>query len=169
VTPPVGQLDKPRTTQPLRSTPITGASSLLRAGPPARHSTPSPVPHRPSSPDSRRLHAGDHLARKRPHPPGSSQGRIKTLVLISTTDFDASTAVRSRSPSRTPPDAQTAPFPHSLTTTVFSQRSRGAVWNRPPPNDSEGPKPSWPVEHPQGFTDLPQQTPSVQDAMILPV
>lgn len=81
--------------RPLRSPPITGASALLRAGPPAcphRYSTPhsfccstrslsppatfsgsgSPYRHTPSHvpcssrrPGSRRLHTGHHLASKR--------------------------------------------------------------------------------------------------------
>ena len=81
--------------RPLRSTPITGASSLLRAGPPARphrystpHSfccstrslsppatfpghrqpyrhTPSHVPCSSCRSGSRRLHTGHHLASKR--------------------------------------------------------------------------------------------------------
>src|SRR6266576_4812414 len=84
---------RPRTTRPLCSAPITGASALLRAGPPARpatvlspsrhqhrlerslsptasaagqyQDTPSPVPHGSRRPGSRRLHAGHHLARRR--------------------------------------------------------------------------------------------------------
>jgi len=80
--------------RPLHSTPITEASPLLRAGPPARsatvlnnsqflllaalplgightldrhrfRSTPSHVPRESRRPDSRRLHAGHHLANKR--------------------------------------------------------------------------------------------------------
>ena len=38
-TPPVDRTNKPRTTRPLRSAPITGASPLLRAGPPANPAT----------------------------------------------------------------------------------------------------------------------------------
>src|SRR6185437_9275834 len=79
-------------TQPLRSTPITEASSLLRVGPPARlatvlnplrfpplgtlplahlqqgelcQDTPSPVPRESSRSGSRRLHAGHRLANQR--------------------------------------------------------------------------------------------------------
>ncbi len=88
---PVDRTDQPRTTRPLRSGPITGPSSLLRTGPPARPATvlnplrcrrlgrslspartsraypgtPSPVPHGSRRPGSRRLHAGHHLARRR--------------------------------------------------------------------------------------------------------
>src|ERR1019366_7439914 len=84
---------KPRTTRSLRSAPVTGASPLLRTGPPARPATvlsplrfsrsgnslpdgprtgagqyqdaPSPVPRGSRRPGSRRLHAGHHLASKR--------------------------------------------------------------------------------------------------------
>jgi len=81
--------------RPLRSTPITGASPLLRAGPPASATTvlnasqfllpgtlplathpnpgagrqcrrsPSHVPRRSRRPGSRRLHAGHRLANQR--------------------------------------------------------------------------------------------------------
>src|SRR4029453_8070696 len=40
-TAPVDQTNQPQMTRPLRSTPITGASPLLRAGPPARHGEPA--------------------------------------------------------------------------------------------------------------------------------
>src|SRR5258706_4153002 len=42
---------------------------------------------------------------------------------MSSTGFGTSATIRSRSPSRSPPDASTGAFPSSLTTTVFSQRS----------------------------------------------
>src|SRR5207344_1069319 len=54
---PVARATKPQMSQPLHSTPITGASSLLRAGPPAR-------PHRYSTPHSFRC-----LAHSLSHPP----------------------------------------------------------------------------------------------------
>jgi len=92
--PLVARVTKSRMSQPLRSAPITGASSLLRAGPPARshrystphsfccstHSlshppndhgqeqyqhAPSHVLRRSRSSGSRRLHAGHRLANKR--------------------------------------------------------------------------------------------------------
>jgi hypothetical protein len=124
-------------TRPLRSTPITRASPLLRAGPPAGPATvltpalrtgyslsppgnpngqcrirPSPVPCRSRRPGSRRLHAGHRLASQRAPArlvPGSSgyPGFDVTCVI-----FDTSTANRLRSPSRSPPDASPAPFPH---------------------------------------------------------
>jgi hypothetical protein len=57
------------------------------------------------------------------YPPGSSRRLFISPVSMPSTCFDTSTAVRSRSPSWSPPDASSAPFPRSLTTTVFSQRS----------------------------------------------
>jgi hypothetical protein len=89
--PPVDQMNQPQMTQPLGSTPVTGASWLLRAGPPARPATvlnpsqfrllgglpvatlagsrcrgaPSHVPCESSRSGSRRLHAGHRLASQR--------------------------------------------------------------------------------------------------------
>ena len=57
------------------------------------------------------------------HPPGSSRDRIDTPVPMSSLTFDTSTAIRLRSPSRSPPDTLTGAFSSSFTTTVFSQRS----------------------------------------------
>jgi hypothetical protein len=57
------------------------------------------------------------------HPPGSSRELLAFPVSMSSTCFDASSAVRSRSPSRSPPDTSPGAFSASLTTTVFSQRS----------------------------------------------
>ena len=123
-------------TRRLRSTPITGASPLLRAGPPAGPATvltpapgllplahpqkpngqcrlrPSPVSCRSRRPGSRRLHAGHRLASQRAPArliPGSwvHPGFGVTCVV-----FDTSTAIRSRSPSRSPPDTSRVPFPH---------------------------------------------------------
>src|SRR6476661_7125208 len=125
-----------RFTRRLRSTPITGASPLLRAGPPAGPATvltpapgllplahpqkpnaqcrlrPSPVSCRSRRPGSRRLHAGHRLASQRAPArliPGSwvHPGFGVTCVV-----FDTSTAIRSRSPSRSPPDTSRVPFPH---------------------------------------------------------
>jgi len=45
------------------------------------------------------------------HPPGSSRALLTAPVSMSSTCFDASSTVRSRSPSRSPPDASPAPFP----------------------------------------------------------
>ena len=46
------------------------------------------------------------------HPPGPSRRLLYSPVSMSPSCFDASTTVRFRSPSRSPPDASRAPFPH---------------------------------------------------------
>jgi hypothetical protein len=46
------------------------------------------------------------------HPPGSSRRLLTSPVSMSFLRFDASSADRLRSPSRSPPDASRAPFPH---------------------------------------------------------
>jgi hypothetical protein len=101
---------KPRMSQPLRSTPITGASSLLRAGPPARphrystphsfccltHSLSHPPPCRnersigPRLPTFRVVAADQTRAAFTPgtawpingHPPDSSRGFAHTPILV---------------------------------------------------------------------------------------
>jgi hypothetical protein len=124
--------------RPLRSAPITGASALLRAGPPARAATvlsTSPFqrlgalplalprrssvdarlpvfPHASRRPGSRHLHAGHHLASNtgsRQAHPGTG---INAPVLMPSSTLDASAVVHSRSPSRSPPDSSQLPFPH---------------------------------------------------------
>src|SRR5450631_3233260 len=57
------------------------------------------------------------------YPPGSSRSRRNTPASMSSKRFGTSATIRSRSPSRSPPDASTGAFSSSLTTTVFSQRS----------------------------------------------
>ena len=148
--------------QPLHSTPITGASSLLRAGPPARphrYSTPRSfrcLTHSLSHPppcgeralyrhtlshvscssrrsDSRRLHAGHRLANK--------QAPARLFPGLCThPGFDAisyfSTLPQRFARARLPDPRLTAltpPFPRSLPTTVFSQCSIEV-------GDAEGPQ-----------------------------
>ena len=124
-------------TWPLRSTPITGASSLLRASPPARptsvlnpsqfppveslplavlagrryRGTPSPVPRESSRSDSRRLHAGHHLANKRAPARLIPEPLIRSGFDANRVCFDTSSANHLRSSFRSPPDASSAPFP----------------------------------------------------------
>src|SRR6266511_1808709 len=138
--------------RPLRSTPITEASPLLRTGPPARpqrYSTPhgfcrltrSLSPTRSSltgqAVSTSRLptfHAGaadqDHAAFMpdtawpvNGHPPDLSRKFLSPPVLMPSVRFDTSSAVHSRSSSWSPPDASTDAFSSSLTTTVINQRS----------------------------------------------
>ena len=136
--------------RPLRSPPITGASALLRAGPPAcphRYSTPhsfccsthslsppvtfpglrSPYRHTPSHvpcssrrPGSRRLHTGHHLASKR------APARLfpKFYIYLCFDVVSCFSMLPQRIAFARLPDprltAFTPPFPQSLTTTVFS-------------------------------------------------
>jgi hypothetical protein len=134
--------------RPLRSTPITGASPLLRAGPPADPATVLNAsscrcwraPSRPGEAGhgiSTCLPAFHAKAADRARaafmpgtawpvnglPPGSSRGYWVAPVLMPFPGLDTSSAVRSRSPSRSLPDPSTGAFSSSLTTTVFSQRS----------------------------------------------
>src|ERR1019366_9098853 len=74
------------------------------------------------------------------YPPGSSRGRRNTPVSMSSQGFGTSATIRSRSPSRSPPDGLTGAFSSSLTTTVFSQRSMrrlGASLRRAAPKGHE--------------------------------
>src|SRR6266568_6715245 len=92
--------------------PLTGpATSSTPPGGRYRH-RPSHVPCRSRRPGSRRLHAGHHLANTRAParliPGVLSCPRFRCRPRL----FDTSTAVRSRSPSRSPPDTSRAPFPH---------------------------------------------------------
>jgi hypothetical protein len=56
-------------------------------------------------------------------PPGSSRATADRPGFDVTLLLDTSAAIRSRSPSRSPPDTLTRAFSSTLTTTVFSQRS----------------------------------------------
>ncbi len=154
--------------RPLRSTPITGASPLLRAGPPARAATvlntsgfsrsvcslspttptrrrqcrhaPSHVPHSSRRPGSRHLHAGHRLANNS----GTRQTHpgiaLRPRFRCRFLNLDASTVVHSRSSSRSPPDDSPAAFSSTLTTTVFSQRSSRWFDTIPRKDDAEGPQ-----------------------------
>ena len=84
---------------------------------------PSPVPYGSRSPDSRRLHAGHHLANGRAPARLIPELRSHTGFDVVWFPFDTSAAIHLRSSSRTPPDASYDAFSSSLTTTVFNQRS----------------------------------------------
>ena len=156
--------------RPLRSPPITGASALLRAGPPAcphRYSTPhsfccsthslsppvtfpglrSPYRHTPSHvpcssrrPGSRRLHTGHHLASKR------APARLfpKFYIYPGFDVVSCFSMLHQRIAFARLPDprltAFTPPFPQSLTTTVFSLCSMRRLDVSPPQGDTEGPQ-----------------------------
>src|SRR6185295_16295 len=161
---------QPQTTRPLRSTPITGASPLLRdyyepvrqrapllpvADETHSHRTcfaaqcrdaPSHVSCKSRRPDSCRLRAGHRLA--------SNRGTHQALLTQSATRLrfrchsyanDTSTAVRGYSSSWSPPDTSNDAFSTSLTTTVFSQRSMW--WFEAPA------RPATPKGHPSSLAE----------------
>lgn len=109
-------------TRPLAVSAAWGTPSPPRHGGACRD-LPSPVPCESGRLDSRRLHAGHHLANKRALArliPGFWSHPGFDVVLIF---FDTSAAIHLRSPFQSPPDASFDAFSSSLTTTVFSQRS----------------------------------------------
>jgi hypothetical protein len=183
-------------TRPLRSTPITGASALLRTGPPASAATvlsasrflppgalplatgqkdrqqcqhsPSHVPCESRRPDSRRLHAGHHLASKRVSArlfPG----------LLGCPGFDAIYLVSTRhqrfAHARLPgPHLTRFPraFSSSLTTTVFSQRSMRWFDASPRRTTPKGQQSFISRIAPRSITHLPQVTSRVRDTPQFP-
>ena len=129
-----------RTTRPLRSSPITGPSPLLRGGPsPCRASVLSPSQFQllgvlPSAagvntPAGAITARGSHVSCQRPDRaratsvPGNRQGSKQVSPWLFPGQqldpgydcrryaYDTSAVVHSRSPSRSPPDASRAPFP----------------------------------------------------------
>ena len=159
-------------TRPLRSAPVTEASSLLRTGPPARPATvlrplppqqqetlplaaqggrcrvvPSHVPRGTRRSGSRRLHAGHHLASRRAParliPRSSGRPGFDAVCFY----FDTSAAIRLRSPSRSPPDASTGAFSTSLTTDGIQPPQHVAVWSLPPAGRLPRAKPSSSTQH----------------------
>lgn len=160
-------------TWPLRSTPITGASSLLRASPPARpatvlnpsrfqpagtlplaalagrpyQGTPSPVPRESSRSDSRRLHAGHRLASKRAPARLIPEQLVRSGFDVTRVYFDTSSANHLRSSFRSLPDAFYDTFSHSLTTTVFGQCSSGRFEAFPRRTAPKGHSPSSFTQH----------------------
>jgi hypothetical protein len=154
-----------------------GVSSLLRAGPPARAATvlntsgfgrpvlslfTHPPGNRTSGSIDTRLptfHA-EAAVRARAasmpdtawpihgHPPGSSRRHLTAPVLMPATCFDTSTAVHSRSPSRTPPDAlKGAPSPRRSPRQSSANAARGGL---KPPTARRlrgATKPSSPAQH----------------------
>ncbi len=135
---------------PLRSTPITGASPLLRASPPTHPAsvlntsqflllgalpltTPAgaavsgwafprsvqPQQTRLASP-SCRTPPGQSAGTRQAHPGNNLKPRFRCHVV---NHLDTSTAIHSRSPSWSPPDASPAPSPHRSPPRPHDQRS----------------------------------------------
>ena len=158
--------------RPLRSTPITGASPLLRAGPPAHLATVltalrhyrltgslSPTQGvgciKARLPTFRTRPADRAPAACMPdtdwpipgHPPASSPGPFTTQGSdVTLRNNDTSTAVRFHSASRSPPDASRTPFPHRSPQRSSANAACGGL--RPPPEGrSRRAKPPSLVQH----------------------
>jgi hypothetical protein len=80
------------------------------------------------------------------HPPGSSQRHSTAPVSMPSACFDTSSAVRSRSPSRPPPDASTCAFPRRSPRRSSANAAR-AVRSLPRRTAPKGHKPSSPAQH----------------------
>jgi hypothetical protein len=130
-------------TRPLRSTPITGASLLLRAGPPARcqqaaahlpmfHARAADQAHAASVPDTTWPVIG--------HPPGPAPAArsMATVSMPLRERNDTSTAVRVHSSSWSPPGTPPVPFPHRSPRRSSANAACGGL-EPPPKGDSEGP------------------------------
>ena len=122
-------------TRPLRSTPITGASPLLRAGPPARCQSgraPSHVPCERRRPGSCRLCAGHHLASHRAPARSCSRSPEHGHGFDAPSERnDTSTAVRVHSSSWSPPGTPPVPFPHRSPRRSSANAACGGL--EPPP------------------------------------
>jgi hypothetical protein len=123
-------------TRPLRSTPITGASPLLRAGPPARcqhaaarlpmfHARAADQAHAASVPDTTWPVIG--------HPPGPAPAArsMATVSMPLRERNDTSTAVRVHSSSWSPPGTPPVPFPHRSPRRSSANAACGGL--EPPP------------------------------------
>ena len=152
-------------TRPLRSGPITGPSPLLRTGPPARHlavpygprppvttdpqedTAPSHVPYRErqaglTSPPCR-TPPGQSACTRQTHPGTRNTAPVLMPSVLLTTRQQRFACARLPDPHLTP---LTTPFPRSLTTTVFSQRSTRRFEASPRRATPKG-LPSSPVQH----------------------
>jgi hypothetical protein len=121
--------------------------------------SPSHVPCQSRRPGSRRLHAGHHLAsnqdnRQAPHGRTAKSPAFDTTSITLTTPQQRTPTPekhRDRALSGTsswsPPDASSAPFPRSLTTTIFSQRSTGRFSAFPEGRRWRANKPPSPAQH----------------------
>lgn len=163
-------------TRPLRFTPITGASPLLRAGPPASGATVLNVSQF-LLPDALPLTIPRHIHRRatavsppafprsvqKPQtrlappscraPPGQSTGTRQAhpgttgLPRFRCQILVSTRPQRLRSPFRSPPDAITCALSSSLTTTVFNQRSMRRFDASPRRATPKGHNPSSPTQH----------------------
>jgi hypothetical protein len=123
-------------TRPLRSTPITGASPLLRAGPPARHGEPAarlPMFHAGAADQA---HAASVPGTTWPViglPPGPAPAArsMATVSMPPCERHDTSTAVRVHSSSWSPPDTSPVPFPHRSPRRSSANAACGGL--EPPP------------------------------------
>ena len=90
------------------------------------------------------------------HPPGLSRGYWGAPVSMPSTGLDTSSAVRSRSPSRSPPDAISRAVSSSLTTTVINQRSMRWFDASPRRATPKGQQSFISCTAPRSITPLPQ-------------
>src|SRR3982751_2065847 len=149
-------------TRPLRSAPITGASPLIRAGPPARTATGAELriafagharvtgggcfgarllPFRSGA--AGQVHVASMPDTAWPihgHPPGSSREPTEDpgfdVVCLC---FDTSAAIRLRSSPRPPPDTSQDAFSSIAHHNSLQLMQHEAVWSLPPQGGSEGP------------------------------
>jgi hypothetical protein len=154
--------------QPLRSAPITGASALLRAGPPACAATvlsTSPFqrlgvlplasrilagrsidarlpvfPHASRRPGSRHLHAGHRLASNAGFRQAHPGAGIIAPVLMPSSPLGASAVVHSRSPSRSPPDGSHVRLFRIAQHDSLQLTHHAVAWHHPPQGGAEGPR-----------------------------
>ena len=123
-------------TRPLRSTPITGASPLLRAGPPARcQQAAARLPMFPAR-AADQAHAASVPDTTWPvigHPPGPAPAArsMATVSMPLRERNDTSTAVRVHSSSWSPPGTPPVPFPHRSPRRSSANAACGGL--KPPP------------------------------------
>ena len=120
---------------------------------------PSHVLRKSRRPGSRRLHAGHHLASRRaPARLLLRPDHRPSFAAVSTT-FDTSAAIRSRSPSRSPPDTLPRAFSSTLTTLgVQPSAARGGLEPPPAGRPQRASNPPSPAQHRIQQGHLPHRT-----------